>query len=72
VAEQDQRDRFGRRRRHPEDTRNLVENELIFDDAVVEATFENELHGHAFRESSETALPDDLSPDRDPRQEHPR
>ncbi|MFF2515924.1 hypothetical protein [Streptomyces sp. NPDC058086] len=31
----------------------------------------SEVHGRAFRECSETALPDDLSPDRDPGGEHP-
>ena len=66
VAEQDQRNRSGCRSRRPQDAGDLAEGELALEDAVVEALFGGELHGRAFRECSWTALPDDLSPGRDP------
>jgi hypothetical protein len=69
MAEQDQGSRCGTRR--PEDAGDVVESELAFEDARVEASFGEEMHGRAFREGSSAALPDDLSPDRDPRGEHP-
>jgi hypothetical protein len=48
VADQDQRGRCGSRR--PQDTGDLAEGELAFEDAVIEALFSSESHGRAFRE----------------------
>jgi len=71
VPQQEERDGergLGR----PEDARDLVEEELAVERAVVEAACGEEVHGRAFRECAEAALPDDLSSDRVSREEHPR
>ncbi len=54
------------RMRGPQDAGNLAEGEPAFEDAAVEVLLRSEVHGRAFRECSWTALPDDLSPGRDP------
>ncbi|MEH1124570.1 hypothetical protein [Micromonospora sp. CPCC 206061] len=71
MAEQDQRDRCGCGSGRPQDAGDLAEGEFAFEDAGIEALLSSESHGRAFRECSLTALPDDLSPDHDPRGEHP-
>lgn len=71
VTQQDEGNRSGRVLGRPQDAGNLIEDEVAFNDAVVEMLFGSEAQGQAFRDCRRTALPDDLSSDRNSAEERP-